>query len=269
MSFVEYDTLELAEKYDKISDSQFENGLVLIEKIGIKRGSAVLDVGCGTGRLALHAAKIVGAEGKVAGIDPSPLRIEVASKKDGNKSCANIFFKVGRAENLSGFADSSFDAIYLCAVLHWIADKKTALKEIHRVLKPGGRVGLTTGDKGNPFTVRQITDELFVHPPYAGSVNIEDDPNKPVTKKELQALFKATGYKNINVSTKISKRYYSTPQEVIEFVEASSFGTFLTHVPDHLRTAARHDIEKEVEKKRIQKGIEIVSNTVFAVAEKI
>ncbi|MCZ7403330.1 MAG: methyltransferase domain-containing protein [Candidatus Methanoperedens sp.] len=269
MSNVEYDTQELAEKYDQISDSQYENGLILIDRLGLNEGSAVLDIGCGTGRLALHTAKIVGAEGKVAGIDPSPLRIEVAGKKVRKKSSGNISFKVGRAENLSGFTDSSFDAIYLCAVFHWIADKKTALKEIHRVLKPRGRVGLTTGDKGNPFTVRQITDELFLHSPYAGHVDIEDDTSKPVTKKELQALFKAAGYENINISTRINKRYYSTPQEVIEFVEASSFGTFLMHVPEHLRTAARHDIEKEVEKKRTPNGIEIVSNTSVAMAQKI
>lgn len=268
MSNVNLDTNKLAEKYDKVSDSQFENGIDLIKEIGINEGSAVLDVGCGTGRLALHVSKIVGPKGKVVGIDPAPLRIDLANKKVKDKSGANVSFKVGLAEDLSAFADNSFDAAYLCAVFHWIEDKKTVLNEIHRVVKPDGIVGLTTGDKDNPFTLKQITDQLFAQSPYAEQVDIKNDPGKHVSKNELNDLFKAAGYQDINITTKTSKRYYSTTKEFVEFVEASSFGTFLTHVPEHLRNSARRDIEKELEKKRTPKGIELVSNTVFAIAHK-
>ncbi|NJD75480.1 MAG: methyltransferase domain-containing protein [Candidatus Methanoperedens sp.] len=268
MSNIEYDTPELAEKYDRISNSQFENGIVLVDKLGINGGNNVLDIGCGTGRLALHAAGIVGKSGRIVGIDPSPLRIETARRKINDKSFDNTSFMVGRAEYLNGFADNSFDVAYLCAVFHWIADKKTALKEIHKVLKPGGRVGLTTGDKDNPFTLRQITNELFKRDPYAGQVNPDEDPNKPITQKELQDLFESTGYQDINITTKNTRLYFPTPQEVFDFIESSSFGTFLIHVPEHLRPAARHDIEKELEKKRTAEGIELVSNTIFTTAKK-
>lgn len=268
MNHIENDTPELAEKYDKLSNSQFENGLVLIGKLGINEGSNVLDIGCGTGRLALHTAGIVGKSGRIVGIDPSLLRIESAKRKVKDKSFANTFFKVGHAEDLKGIADNSFDVAYLCAVFHWIADKKTALKEIHKVLKNSGRVGLTTGDKDNPFTLRQITNELFRQDPYAGQVNPDEDPNKPVTQKDLQNLFEATGYQDINITTKHTRLYFPSPQDVFDFIESSSFGTFLIHVPEHLRHAARHDIEKELEKKRTPEGIELVSNTIFATARK-
>lgn len=268
MSNIENDTPELAEKYDKLSNSQFENGLVLIDKLGINEGSNVLDIGCGTGRLSLHTARMVGKSGRIVGIDPSPLRIESAARKIKDKSFANTSFKVGRAEDLKDFADNSFDVAYLCAVFHWIADKKTALREIHKVLKHNGRVGLTTGDKDNPFTLRQITNELFRRDPYAGHVNSDEDPNQPITQREIHDLFEATGYQDINITTKNTRLYFPTPQEVFDFIESSSFGTFLIHVPEHLRPAARHDIEKELEKKRTPKGIELVSNTVFATARK-
>lgn len=265
MSNVENDTLELAEKYDTVSDSQFENGLVLIEKLGINEGSSILDVGCGTGRLALYTARKIGAV-KAVGIDPSPLRIEVANRKirDGSP----VTFRVGHAENLGDFKDNSFDAAYLCAVFHWITDKKTALKEIHRVLKPGGKVGLTTGDKRMPFTLRKIIDDVLVRNPYAGQVDINNDSSKPVTRHELIDLFESTGYQDINISNKIIRLYFQTPQQVFEFMEASSFGTFLMHVPEHLRPHARKDIENDLEKKRTPKGIELVSNTLFAIANK-
>lgn len=268
MSIIENDTQELAEKYDKVSNSQFENGLILVDRLGVNEGSSVLDIGCGTGRLAAHVAKIIGTSGRIAGIDPSPLRIELASKKIKAAPSTRSIFSVGRAEDLSGLVDNSFDIAYLCAVFHWVADKKTALKEIHRILKPGGKVGLTTGDKDTPFTLRQISDEVLNREPYAGKVNHEDDTNKPVNKNELQALFKAAGYQGINITTKTTKIYFNTTQEVLEFIESSSFGTFLQHVPAHLRIDAKHDIEKELEKRRTSEGIELLSNTVFAIAEK-
>lgn len=268
MSTVIYDTPSLAEKYDAVGNSQFGHGQLLVKELNIKAGDHVLDIGCGTGRLAEYILDIVGNNGHVYGIDPAEYRIQIAQQKIKGKSLDNISFKVGKGEDLSAFADNSFDAVTLNMVFHWITDKKLALKEIHRVLKQGGRVGLTTGDKDNPFTLKQITDRLFQQYPYAGEVNIENEPSKQVAKKELHDLFKATGFQDVNITNKNTRRYFPTPQKVIEWVESSSFGNFLIHVPVHLRTAARHDIEKELEKKRTPKGIELVSNPVFAIAGK-
>lgn len=251
-----------------MSNSQFENGLTLVDRLGVNEGSSVLDIGCGTGRLAAHVAKIIGPSGKIAGIDPSPLRIELASKKIKDTSSTRSNFCVGRAEDLSVFIDNTFDIAYLCAVFHWVADKKAALKEIHRILRPGGKVGLTTGDKDTPFTVRQISDKVLNSGPYAGQVNHEEDTNKPVNRNELQALFQSAGYEDINITTRTTQIYFNTTKEVFEFIESSSFGTFLQHVPVHLRLSAKHDIEKELEKRRTSEGIELLSNTVFAIAQK-
>ncbi len=127
---------------------------------------------------------------------------------------------------------------------------------------------VTTGDKDTLFTLRKIIDDVLVRNPYAGQVDIKNDSSKPVTKQELIDLFKSTGYENFNISNKTTKLYFPTQQEVFDFIEASSFGTFLAHVPEHLRLAARHDIGNELEKKRTPKGLELVSNTFFAIANK-
>ncbi len=81
MSSIKWDAPELAERYDRVSDSQFERAVLLVKKMGIGPGDAVLDIGCGTGRLAMYLSSVVGPRGRVIGIDPSPHRIGVAQRQ--------------------------------------------------------------------------------------------------------------------------------------------------------------------------------------------
>jgi ubiquinone/menaquinone biosynthesis C-methylase UbiE len=114
-----HDTPELAATYEEVSIRQFENGKQLVSALNISSGERVLDIGTGTGRLAAYVAKIVGPSGCIVGIDPLPLRIEIAQ----SKSIQKLEAHVGRAEDLSAFADATFDVVYLNSVFHWVADK--------------------------------------------------------------------------------------------------------------------------------------------------
>src|SRR5579859_526211 len=105
-----------------------------------KPGDAVLDVGCGTGDLALVLAQRVGSGGAVTGIDASPEMIARASQKARRKG-ATIAFRLEPVEALS-FPDQSFDgAVSSLAFHHFPVDLRgQALANIARVLKPGGQV---------------------------------------------------------------------------------------------------------------------------------
>ncbi len=104
-----FDTSLLAERYDRISNSQFENGVLLIEEIGIKAGDRVLDIGCGTGRLGEHVLKIIGRKGYLAGIDPSEPRIKIAQQRV--KAFSNISLGLGSDRDLANVPDNSFNAV--------------------------------------------------------------------------------------------------------------------------------------------------------------
>ncbi|HYL43854.1 MAG TPA: class I SAM-dependent methyltransferase [Ktedonobacteraceae bacterium] len=103
-------------------------------------GETVLDVGCGTGTLALKAYARVGATGRVSGIDPGPKQIARARSK-ARRAGLPIDFQVGVIEQLA-FPDQSFDVVLSTFMMHVLPDdlKRQGLAEIARVLKPGGRL---------------------------------------------------------------------------------------------------------------------------------
>ena len=155
---VNHDSESLAEKYDKISKYQYINGMALVEKLNISTRHKVLDVGCGTGRLTLKLASKVD---HITGIDPSPKRIEVAYRKLTRMNPGNIKFELGSSDDIDRYGEDVFDVVYMNAVFHWINDKEEALDDIYQVLKPGGKLGICTGDKDHPFTVKIIAKEVL------------------------------------------------------------------------------------------------------------
>ena len=106
----------------------------------IQPGENVLDVGCGTGTLALDVAPRVGTTGRVIGIDPGDQQIARARSKAAQHNWP-IEFQVGVIEHLD-FPDQTFDVVLSTIMMHHLSDtlKRQGLAEIARVLKPGGRL---------------------------------------------------------------------------------------------------------------------------------
>ena len=103
-------------------------------------GESVLDVGCGTGTLAIAAKRRVGAAGEVYGIDASVEMIERAGKK-AKSAKADVTFKAALAESLP-FPEARFDVVLSTVMLHHLrrAVREQSVREMRRVLKPGGRL---------------------------------------------------------------------------------------------------------------------------------
>jgi arsenite methyltransferase len=102
-------------------------------------GETVLDLGSGPGLDAFLAARAVGPEGRVIGVDMTPRMIERAREGARKAGFANVEFREGRLEALP-VADASVDAVTSNCVINLVPDKAAVFREVARVLRPGGRM---------------------------------------------------------------------------------------------------------------------------------
>jgi ubiquinone/menaquinone biosynthesis C-methylase UbiE len=112
----------------------------LLEPARLQPGESVLDVGCGTGTLAIAAKRRVGPSGSVYGVDASPAMIARATKKAKEAGC-DVTFETGLAESLP-FPSERFDVVLSTVMLHHLPRnaREQGVREMRRVLKPGGRL---------------------------------------------------------------------------------------------------------------------------------
>lgn len=134
-------------------------------------GDRVLDVACGTGVLAREAARRVGPGGSVVGLDLDAGMLEVAAR-----IAPQVEWRRGTAESLP-FADESFDAVVSQFGMMFFTDRPAAVREMNRVLAPGGRLAVA------------VWDALERVPAYAAEVELVERIGGQPAARALQAPF--------------------------------------------------------------------------------
>jgi ubiquinone/menaquinone biosynthesis C-methylase UbiE len=133
--------------YDHAANSFWElYGRKTIERLGLRPGGRVLDVCCGSGASALPAAQAVRPNGTVLGIDLAEELLDLARAKAAAQGLTNFEFRTGDMLNL-GLPDAHFDAVVCVFGIFFVPDMPGAVRELWRMLRPGGKLALTTWGK--------------------------------------------------------------------------------------------------------------------------
>lgn len=166
-------TMWAAGDYDAIAELLWSAGGRLVERVGVRPGEDVLDVACGTGNATIPAAQ---AGASTVGVDLTPELLE-RGRARADAAGVEIEWIEGDAEELP-FADESFDVVLSTFGCMFAPRHETAARELARVLRPGGRLGLASwtpeGFVGDFF--RALGAHLPPPPPFAAPSILWGDP---------------------------------------------------------------------------------------------
>lgn len=163
----------------------------LIEAVGVDPDSRVLDVGCGPGGLATALAEVVGQE-SVAAVDPSQPFVSVCRAR---LPTADV--RVAAAEELP-FEDDSFDAAFAQLVVNFMTDAEQGVREMRRVVRPGGTVAACTWDYADGMTMlRAYWDAAHEVAPEESARFDEGKNMRYSTPEELTGLWRQVGLEDV------------------------------------------------------------------------
>ena len=224
---------DLAARYDELRSGPSDEAIEVLVREGDLRGRRVLDVGCGTGRMAAVLAERYNAT--VSGIDPSVEMLEVARERASRGITA---LERGAAENIP-FPDCYFERALMQLVVH-LVDRPQAFAESYRVLVPGGRLMISTI---NPAGVDGFwLSELF--PSYA-AIDRERFPAPELLSTEL----KTAGFLAVR-STSFQERKIYDRERALLMLHGRFASSFALMSDDEYRAGldrAQHELPDRVE----------------------
>jgi ubiquinone/menaquinone biosynthesis C-methylase UbiE len=213
----------------------------LVDVAAVQAGERVLDVACGTGVVARQAATVTGATGQVIGLDVNTGMLDMAHTVP-TPPGAFITWEAGDAAALP-FPAASFDAVLCQQGLQYLPDRKGALREMARVLVPGGRLALSVWRplKRLPFFVA-LVDALEHHlsaeiaAPLHAAFTLGD-------ADELRSLITEAGFHDVHLRLKIKLIRYTPLEDFIPgYLAATPMAGAVAAMDDTARTAMFHDI---------------------------
>ena len=167
---------------------------LVVEAADIQKGHRVIDVACGTGALAIAAAGRTGTEGTTVGIDINEGMLSIARSKSSSVEWLNA-----PAEALP-FEDDNFDCVVSQFGLMYFDNQENAIREMMRVLRPGGSLAVVVWDKLEHNSGLAAEDQLWRN--VFGEEMGDESPYLLGDSIVLERLFKSSGITDVQVSTR-------------------------------------------------------------------
>jgi ubiquinone/menaquinone biosynthesis C-methylase UbiE len=243
----------------------------MLEMACIASGHRVLDIAAGAGEQSITAAKKVGATGYVLATDISSNILDYAKQMAQQAGVNNIETKVMDGENLT-LEDETFDAVISRVGLIYFPDQQKALKEMLRVLKPGGKIAAivySTPEKNKFFSVPAsiIRNRAKLPPPLPG----QPGPFSLGGEGIIEKAFSQAGFKNVTSKLIDSPLLFPSAKECLQF-EKESFGALhqmMSSLSDPEKEAVWEEIERALQQFEVEEGFIGPCEMLVAVGEKL
>jgi ubiquinone/menaquinone biosynthesis C-methylase UbiE len=239
----------------------------LIEYSLVNQGQQILDIGTGTGHLAIAAAQIVGIEGRVIGVDISALMLEQARSKVEALGLSNVEFQLADAEALN-YPVNSFDRILCANTFPWMEDKEATLQLWYQFLKPGGLIGIHT-----PADTAYVGYVVLQKVLKKYGVTLEPS-NRIGSIKTCHSLLENVGFEAIAIKTEQHGSYISLDKAKATWEGIGSIPSpkqsinLLSQLKEAQLVQAKAEFEAELEVLQTQQGIWDDLTTLYIVGRK-
>ncbi len=180
-----------AEDYQRNSQAQEKWARELIDKLRLNGTEDVLDLGCGDGKVTAEIARLV-HNGSIIGVDSSSAMIALASEQYPSSQYPNLSFQVMDARQLA--FDGCFDVVFSNAALHWVKDHEPVVRGLFKSLKPGGKILLQMGGKGNARNILYALTEVQSHPEWRQYFDGFEFPYGFLGTDEYEQMLRASGF---------------------------------------------------------------------------
>jgi ubiquinone/menaquinone biosynthesis C-methylase UbiE len=235
-----------------------------VERLSLAPASSVLDVGCGSGASAIPAAINVGPKGRVTGIDLAEQLLAIARSKSVAQNLRNVDFQRADMTALD-YPDATFDAVVSVFSIFFVTDMVAEVRELWRVLRPGGKLAITTwgprmfepGSQAFWLAVKQSRPDLVA----------TVSPWERITRPEaLRQLLSESGIEGAEVTPEDGQQPLQSAEEWWTVVLGSGYRWTVEQMSEGERARVRAANLKTL---RDSGTTSVETNVIYAVAQKV
>ena len=213
----------------------------LIAAGALQPGDRVLDVACGTGIVARLVAEQVEAEGSVVGLDLNAGMLAVARSLSQAAGLA-VEWQEGNATSLP-FSDATFDVVLCQQGVQFFPDRPLALKEMHRVLVPGGRLALNIWRSIEHSPGYVVLVEALEQHVGKASATVMRAPFSLPEAWEVQSLLTEAGFHGIDIRVREGRVHFASPEEFVRgTVAATPLAGLVAQTGEDVRAALLREV---------------------------
>ena len=251
MSYLEYeneDSEAFVETFDEAPLWSAAFGLLMLKYLELKPNLTILDIGSGTGFPLMELAARCGSSCHLYGLDPWINANNRAKKKVRNYGLQNVEIVEGIAEAIP-FADNSFDLITSNLGFNNVSDKNAVIKECNRVLKPNGKLALTTNTQGHWKEFYKVFENVLLECGQADIIQkLQLEQKQRGSKCTIESLLATNGFTEFTVHEEIWEMRFLDGSSFLNhyFVKLGWMESWKKILPDSLLKNAFQTLEERL-----------------------